>query len=272
MAAATVLYSGAAWAGPPFATDDPEPVGAHAWEINTALTGQRAQDGTAALLPVIDINYGLVSGVQLHLQPQAAFVRTNAVPAGTPADEINEPGVDLKDRLPHPPVGGSPAATAYGLGDTEIGVKWRLTPGSEADDGWMISVYPLAEIPTGNAARNLGAGAASYYLPVWFQRSFGKVTTFGGGGYWINHGTGSRNCWAAGWAALYAVTEALQLGGEVFAKTADAVGQSGLVGFSLGGSYALSKDTAVLFAAGRGVGGTTPNDLGSAYLGLRLGF
>jgi len=266
------LGSAPAWAGPPFVTDDPEPVEARAWEINTALTGQRAKDGTAALLPVIDINYGLVSGLQLHLQPQAAFARTNAVAANTAGTQHNDPEVDLKDRLPQPGESGSSSNTAYGLGDTEVGIKWRLTPESESGDDWMISVYPLAEIPTGNANRNLGAGASSFYLPIWFQRSFGKLTTFGGGGYWINRGAGSRNAWAGGWAALYAFDDALQLGGEVFAKTADAIGQSGLVGFNLGGSYALDKEYAMLFSVGRGLGGTTPNDLVSAYVGLRISF
>lgn len=261
-----------AWAGPPFVTDDPEPVEAHAWEINAALTGQRAQDGTAGLLPVIDINYGLVSGVQLHLQPQAAYVKTNTIAANSTGAQRNDPEVDLKDRLPQPGENGAPSNTAYGPGDTEIGVKWRLTAESETGDDWMISVYPLAEIPTGNANRNLGAGAASLYLPIWFQRSFGRLTTFGGGGYWINRGAGSRNSWAGGWAALYAFSESLQLGGEIFGKTADAVGKSGLVGFSLGGNYALGKDYALLFSVGRGLGGTTPNDLVSAYLGLRISF
>lgn len=270
--AALMLGTSSAWAGPPFATDDPEPVPAHVWEINTALTGQRAQDGTAALLPLIDINYGLVSGVQLHLQPQATYVKTNAVAANSAGTQRNDPEVDLTDRLPQPGENGAPSNTAYGLGDTEVGIKWRLTPESENGDDWMISVYPLAEIPTGNANRNLGAGAASFYLPIWFQRSFGRLTTYGGGGYWINRGTGSRNSWAGGWAALYEISESLQLGGEVFGKTADAVGQSGLVGFSLGGNYALGKDCALLFSAGRGLGGTTPNDLISAYLGLRISF
>ncbi len=270
--AGLVLCAAPAWAGPPFVTDDPEPVEAHAWEINAALTGQRALDGTAALLPVVDINYGLVSGVQLHLQPQAAYVKTNAVAANTAGAQHNEPDVTLKDRLPQPDEAGAPSATAYGIGDTEVGLKWRLTPESENGEDWMISIYPLAEIPTGNANRNLGAGASSFYLPVWFQRSFGKLTTFGGGGYWINRGAGSRNSWAGGWAALYAFTESLQLGGEIFGKTADAVGQSGLVGFSLGGSYALTRNYALLFSAGRGLGGTTPNDLISAYLGLRISF
>jgi hypothetical protein len=263
------LAAGAAWAGPPFVTDDPEPVEAHAWEVNAAVIGERAQDGTAALLPALDINYGLLSGVQLHFQPQGAYSRTNAA-GGAPAGSSEEE-VDLKNRLPP----GTPAASAthaYGIGDTELGIKLRLTSASESDESWMISLYPLLEIPTGDVERNLGAGAPSQYLPVWFQRTYGRLTTFGGGGYWRNHGTGSRNAWAGGWAALYQVTQDLQLGGEVYAKTSDTIGQGGHTGFNLGGNYALSKDYGLLFSAGRGLGGSVSSNQLSIYLGLRASY
>src|SRR6185437_11945570 len=49
--------SRAVWAGPPFVTDDPEPVDLGHWEINDALTATWRRGETSAGLP-IDVNYG----------------------------------------------------------------------------------------------------------------------------------------------------------------------------------------------------------------------
>jgi hypothetical protein len=38
-------------------------------------------------------------------------------------------------------------------------------------------------VPTGNESRGLGAGHVQLYLPIWFQKDFGKWTTYGGGGF-----------------------------------------------------------------------------------------
>ncbi len=55
----------------------------------------------------------------------------------------------------------------------------------------MVGVFPFLEVPTGDEALGLGAGHYRGYLPVWFQKSSGDWTTYGGGGYWINHGNGT---------------------------------------------------------------------------------
>ena len=64
-----------------------------------------------------------------------------------------------------------------------------------------MGIFPLVEIPTGDARRGLGAGYTQAFLPVWVQKDFGKWTTYGGGGYWINPGPGNRNYWFFGWTA-----------------------------------------------------------------------
>lgn len=230
---------GAALAGPPFVTDDPEPVEEHAWEVNYALTGVHDSGGSAAFLPQVDANYGPLQGVQLHMQPQAAYHDANG-------------------------------ARSYGIGDTELGLKWRLTPDQSSEAAWMISVYPLVEVPTGSAERKLGAGAASYYLPVWLQRTWGRLTTYGGGGYWIDHAANSRNNWAGGWVALYQITPALQLGGEWYANAANTIAGAGSSRFNLGGIAALAKDYKLLFSTGRGLGNARATDLFSFYLGLQV--
>jgi hypothetical protein len=63
-AAALAVTATAAIAGPPYATDDPEPTDLGHWEIYAFAAGTRADggyDGAAGL----DLNYGPVPNVQL---------------------------------------------------------------------------------------------------------------------------------------------------------------------------------------------------------------
>jgi hypothetical protein len=236
--AAMLFIAARCHAGPPFITDDPEPVAPGQWEVNNALTGTHSRGETGLFLPQEDINYGAASGVQLHVMPQMGY---NA----------------------------SPGERSYSRGNTELGVKYRLTPASDDEADWMVSLYPLYELSSHNASQTLGPGAASTYLPVWVQTTRGHWTVYGGGGYWINPGAGRQNAWAAGAVALYQFTPQLQLGGELFAQTAPSVESRGSLGFNLGGSYALSKDYGLLFSAGQGLSNVASSNQGSFYLGLQ---
>jgi len=51
----------------------------------------------------------------------------------------------------------------------------------------------MLEVPTGSHGRNLGSGHLQTFLPIWLQKSMGKWTAYGGGGYWINPGAHNRN-------------------------------------------------------------------------------
>ncbi|MDE2341907.1 MAG: hypothetical protein KGL63_00715 [Betaproteobacteria bacterium] len=232
------ILAPAVHAGPPFVTDDPEPVPQGHWEVNHALTGTHALGETGAFLPQLDINYGAAPGVQLHVMPQVGYSAT-------------------------------PGGRTVALANTEVGAKIRLTPDTGAEEGWMVSVYPLHELSSGNAERLLGPGAGSTYLPLWVQTTRGRWTLYGGGGYWINPGAGRSNAWASGWVALYRVSERLQLGGEVFAETSPAQGERGFSGFNLGGSYGLGPSCSLLFSLGQGLSNVAQTNQGSLYLALQ---
>jgi hypothetical protein len=227
-----------AFAGPPFVTDDPEPVAYRTWEINYGATFGRSAAGTAGALPGFDINYGAYPGLQLHAQPQLAY----AFHEGT---------------------------HAYGLGDTELGVKYRLTAATDDERAWMVAVYPMLELPTGSARRNLGAGARSVYLPVWLQTTRGAWTVFGGGGYRKSAAPDAHNAWAGGLTLLYQASDRLQLGGEVFGSTRDADEARGSVGFNLGGVYRMAHGLGLLFSVGHGLRNAGATNRGAAYLGIR---
>lgn len=238
LAALACLLAPAASAGPPFVTDDPEPVEAGSWEVNYALTGTLVQPGGEGSLPLVDANYGAMAGLQLHIQPQLAIVHADG-------------------------------RTHVGIGDTEIGVKYRLV--EEDDAGWrpLVSVYPLVELPTGSTRRGLGEGTVRTFLPVWAQKTVGRWTVYGGGGYGINPG-GGRNAWFAGGVALYQITEQLQLGGELFLQTAEAPGSPDAPGFNLGGSYTFAENCRLLFSAGSGLADRSETNQASGYIALQI--
>lgn len=136
-----VLAAGAAMrAGPPFLTDDPEPVDLNHWEFYAFGQGDRGPDYNSISGPAIEMNYGIAPNTQLHLiAPFASFSST-----------------------------GSHAATGYG--DTEIGVKFRFV--DETESLPQIGIFPLVELPTGDGAKGLGNGRAWYRLPLWLQKSW----------------------------------------------------------------------------------------------------
>jgi hypothetical protein len=231
--------SSSALAGPPFATDDPEPPEYGHWEINNALTGTLVRDGGSAALPQIDANYGVLPDLQLHVQPQLTYV-------------------------------SGPDGRAFGIGDMQIGAKYRFI--EEDEQGWrpMVAVYPIFTVPLGNAERGLGAGVGRTFLPVWAQKTIGNWTVYGGGGYGINPGDAGKNAWFVSGVALYRFTEALQFGGEIFLQTAQAPGGKDAPGFNLGGSYALNETLSLLFSAGTGLANRADTNRFTGYLALQV--
>ncbi len=240
---AAALLSASADAGPPFRTDDPEPVDYQHWEFYVFSQGTHSRGDTGGVLPGFELNYGAAPDLQLHLVAPIAFDKQN--------------GQDWQQ----------------GYGDTELGVKYRFV--QEDEDGWrpMVGMFPMVEAPTGNSHRNLGAGHTREFLPVWLQKSFGKWQTYGGGGYWINPGSGNKNYWFAGWQVQRQITEALTLGGEVFHQTADTTDGGGSTGFNLGGFYDFTENHHLLFSAGRGMfhNADATNEI-SYYLAYQLTF
>jgi hypothetical protein len=66
-AALGVIGGAACWAGPPYLTDDPEPVPYKHWEFYTFAQGDRTRHGNAVSGPAIEINTGAAPNLQLHL-------------------------------------------------------------------------------------------------------------------------------------------------------------------------------------------------------------
>ena len=216
-----------AMAGPPFATDDPEPVAYQHFEFYTLTTGSAVRGDTSGIGPAWEFNYGLIPNGQIHIIAPMAF----DAPAGGPSQ--------------------------FGYGDTEIGFKYRFIDEDKNGTQPMIGVYPLIEFPTGNA--NLASAPEIYaaYFPVWIQKSFGDWTTYGGGGYWINHGddTLNRDYWFFGWLLQRQVTKQLAIGAELFHQTATVMfggndtGKA-TTGFNIGAIYDFDEHHHLLVSIG----------------------
>ena len=232
-----IISPSAAWAGPPFITDDPEPVEYRHGEFYVASQYANNKEGTQGTLPHFEFNYGIVPEVQLHLLLPLAF------------DQLHG------------------QALHYGPGDTELGVKYRFV--RETDALPQIGAFPLVHAPTGDSNRGLGGGHLPVFLPIWAQKSWGPWTSYGGGGYWINPGADNRNFWQFGWLGQREIGKALALGMEIYYFGKDSAEGRDRTGYNLGAMFNLSEDHHILFSAGSDIAG---DNRFSAYLAYQWTF
>lgn len=234
-AAAILLAPATGHAGPPYVTDDPEPVEFRHWEFYLATQDSITRDAASGTAPHIEVNYGAWPGLQLHVIAPLAYAR----PSGGP--------------------------TFYGMGDIELGAKVRFLDEGE----WrpMVGTFPQFELPVGDTARGLGTGHLHVFIPLWLQKSFGPWTTYGGGGLWVNPGQGNRNYGYVGWQVQRRISDFATLGTEIFYTTADQVGGGANLRFNLGLVLDLTEHHHLLLSAGRGIVG---DNLFQGYLAYQL--
>ncbi len=236
-ACSLVCFALPAWGGPPFVTDDPEPVDYKHFETYLASeqTGTQSGHSTTNLL---EVNYGALPDLQLSF---------------TVPYVINSPAAQM---------------TQQGMGDMVIGAKYRFM--QETDSRPMMAVYPVVVAANGNANKGLGNGGMQYFLPVWIQKSWGDWHTFGGGGYWINRAPGVGSHWYFGWALMNDVTGSLSIGGEVYHATDQKPFENSSNGFNLGGIYKIDQHNRLLFSAGRAVVEISSQNSYSTYVAYSL--
>jgi hypothetical protein len=226
-------------AGPPFITDDPVPTPLGEWEVYGFSSASSVSDDTAGTLIGTEINYGAAPGLMLHMVVPFAF---------------DDP---------------SSGSLRTGIGDIELGAKYRFL-GSGKGDWWpQIATFPLIEVPSGDVDRGLGASHAREYFPIWMQKDFGRWTTYWGGGYWHNPGHGNKDYWFVGDLLQRQVTDRLALGAEVFHQTADTQDGPDSTGFNVGGVYDFNDNLHLLFSAGRGIQHASQTNQFSYYFGLQ---
>jgi len=236
-ASGLLLAASPAWCGPPFVTDDPEPVDYKHFETYLA-SEQSGTIGGHTTTNLLEVNYGALPDLQLSF---------------TLPYVINSPAAQ---------------ATQQGMGDIVLGAKYRFQ--QETADRPMMSVYPVVIAKNGNATKGLGNGGMQYFLPVWIQKSWDNWHTFGGGGYWINRANGVGSHWYFGWALMNDVTEHLSLGGEAYHATDQRPLENSSNGFNLGGIYKFDAHNRILFSAGRAVVEVSSQNSYSTYIAYSL--
>ncbi len=210
----------AVFAGPPFLTDDPDPVDRGHAEANLIAQQTRAADGRSGSVSG-EVNLGCAAQVQCHVALPVAF---------------DHPGGGVAQR---------------GLGDAELGLKVRFL--DLPDSGWSAAVYPTVDLPTGNAARGLGNGRTQLLLPLWVQRASGDWRWDAGVARLIARAPGEHDSWFAGVLAQCSLGDRLSVGAELFGRTSTAEGVPSTTGFNVGAVASLAPGNNLLISAGRGL-------------------
>jgi hypothetical protein len=228
-----IICFGKSWAGPPFRTDDPEPVDFKHGEFYIATQYAKDKDITTGTAPHFELNYGVVPNVMLHVITPFVYSK---------------------------PEGES---TQHGYGDTELGVKYRFL--NDEDSHFMAGTFPLVELPTGDSDKGLGAGHTLFFVPIWLQKAWGPWQTYGGGGFWRNPGEGNKDYWSYGWQVQREITKALTLGAELFGNTKIVEDGKTRTGFTVGAIVNVTDDHHLLFSVGSDIHGDNRVSAYAAY-------
>jgi hypothetical protein len=218
-------------------TDDPVPTDYQHFEIYTFTGGTTARDGTGGASG-IDFNYGGAPDLQL----------TAVLPL-----EYDSP---------------SHSGTVAGIGNIELAAKYRFL--HQEDFGWDVAVFPRVFLPS--ASRLVGDSHASFLIPIWVGKYFGKWSTFGGGGCALNNGGDGQNYCLAGWALTRQITPQLHLGAEIYHQTADTHGGRASTGIGFGATYDLSENYHLMASSGPGIQNADETNRASWYAALLFTF
>lgn len=215
LALTAFLTPTAAWAGPPFLTDDPEPTETGHWEIYAPLIEIAGRGSDFSGSVGAEINYGAAPDLQFTVGLPVAFAHDDT-------------------------------GTHHGVGDLEMSAKYRFY--HDEDAGLSVAAFPGISLPT--ASNGMGAGKVTALLPVWIQKDAGPWSVFGGGGYAINPGAGNRDYWTGGAAITRQIGERLMLGVEADRQGPDTVDARASTNLGLGAIYQLPKPLHLLASAG----------------------
>jgi hypothetical protein len=216
---AVLPFAALAQGGPPLVTDDPETPGDGKWEINVASIVSRTSARHEVLVPDVDANYGWGAYVQLKLDLPWAFARE----------------------------GGGPWRS--GIGNTDLGVKWRFIDAEDA--GFSMATYPQYSAGWVGASRRRGVASdqRQFLAPLEFSTRAGSFAFDGEVGRNFVHGGKSE--WVAGGILAHACGAGRQCLLEV-RETRSQAGTRSL--WNLGLHWNLSGSLVLLAAAGRETG------------------
>jgi hypothetical protein len=206
--------------GPPYYTNDPGTPGNKQWEINLGYMPFLYNGQSISHVPDVDINFGLGDRIQLTFEN--AWLR----------------------------VYEHPGSAKYGLGQDQLGVKWRFY--DNPDNGWAISIFPQVSLnnPDSSVNRGITPRGASLILPVEFSKKLGPIDLNWEVGYnFVHYGSDG---WLAGLVAGRDITKKLEMDAEFYSVGAYHPNVSSET-FGVGARYKIHPPFILLLMAGRSV-------------------
>lgn len=238
LAALSFSLPAAAQGGPPFITNDPGTPGDANWEINIMAYSERHPAARIFNAPILDLNYGVGSRIQLTYE------------------------------VPYLVVGSNGGPTRTGLGKSLPGVKWRFYDSDEKK--LSISIFPQLEFnnPDASLQRGLVNYNNRFFLPVEVSKEIGSIQVNPEAGYIFASGKGAG--WFTGLVVLKEINKRLELAVE-FYNSANTNGTNRWNTYDGGGRFKIGERFILLFMAGRSFAGpsnTQPQLFG--YLGMQF--
>jgi hypothetical protein len=229
----------AAQGGPPMITDDTGTVPKGHWEINTAFTIERGADGRMFGTPLLDVNFGLSSNSQLKVEIPWIVIRRNG------------------------------QKSIHGLGNTNIGVRWRFRD-EDKKHRTAMSVYPQIEFnnPTSSVRRGIADKGPEFLMPLQWQTQVGKFGIGGDVGYRFKRGQDE---------IIYGVVvgrkfkDSFEVLGEIHGTGPKANLNESEVVFNLGSRIKINNNINLITSAGKSIRRNhDPRFIG--YAGLQITF
>ncbi len=218
--------------GPPYYTNDPGTPGDLNWEINIGYMPFLYSNQSVSHVPDVDINFGV--GERIQLTYENAWLR------------VHNPS----------------SPTAYGVGQSNPGVKWRFYDAGES--GLSVSVFPQLFLNNPNDAvhRRITPASDTFLLPFEFTRKFGPVDVDYELGYQFVHK--GPDGWITGLVIGHDFTPKLEGDMELYAQgTFHPTQNQPTIDF--GARYKLRPSLILLLMAGRSLEPTRSNQ--SYFLG-----
>ena len=208
-------------AGTPFFTDDPSII--PPWEIRLGTVYTRTEENDVVSVPVLDLNYA-----------PTAHIQYNAIFSGVSSDPAD-------------------GANGFGLGDTDLKIKWRFVDEDATGKRPALSVAPLLSLPTAAALRGLDNGVYRLRLPMEIGKNFGNCYAYAEAGYEFALDRAAQDAVFGGAVLQYQVTEKLMLGIELNATTPIPAAGDWTLLANVGAAYQFDEHFQILGALGRTV-------------------
>ena len=233
LASSLWLLCGAAFAGPPYLTDDPVPTDFGHYEIFVYGAGTLVPGGADSEAG-IDFNFG--GAPRLQLSATLPLVMN--------------------------------ASGASGIGNIELGAKYRFL----TQEGFGVDLAFFPHVNFSSLSASVGDRRMSLFLPLWAQRDFGKWSIFGGGGCTLNHSRFSNDFCEAGLAVTREVVDGMRVGAEIFHAGAGEPGGKANTALGFGATWDVDAHHHLLAYWGPNLTNASVNGRANFYAALLFTF